>query len=522
MTKREKGGRTQQFSEMNKRKKKLMTKGANTGSFKHKSMSSSNPYRPDPSGGKPGSTFRTRNTINRLQMYKDKPDLEKMRKIPTDPAAGRIQPDRRWFGNVRTVDQKELDKYRKSLEQTEVKKGSGYSILVKGKKLPLSLVKDTFSKTLSQGERLLQVESFQDTFGPKMKRRRPTTGVTDLEAMVKNIEAKTETYNPVKDVDLHKGDDQEFRDVARHQIFNKGMSKRIWEELYKVIDSSDVLINVLDARNPNGTRTRQLEEHMKKNAPHKHMIFVLNKCDLIPTSLTQKWVKYLSQFHPTLAFQASVNNPFGKGTLIQLLKQFDNLHKDKKNISVGFIGYPNVGKSSVINTLKKKAVCKVAPIPGETKVWQYISMTKRIYLIDCPGVVYDSGESETDKVLKGVVRGERVPDPELYIQAILDQTQHKHIADVYGIQEWADSEDFINQLCVKSGKLLKGGEPDINNVAKSIIFDWQRGNIPYQNHPPKSDSAIAAEALEKEKANLALVNLAIAAAGPAAAKKEDN
>jgi nuclear GTP-binding protein len=89
-------------------------------------------------------------------------------------------------------------------------------------------------------------------------------------------------------------------------------------------------------------------------------------------------VKYLSKEYPTLAFKASVNTPFGKGSLIQILRQFDNLHKgkftiififvDKKNISIGFIGYPNVGKSSVINTLKKKVVCKVAPIPGETKV----------------------------------------------------------------------------------------------------------------------------------------------------------
>lgn len=48
-------------------------------------------------------------------------------------------------------------------------------------------------------------------------------------------------------------------------------------------------------------------------------------------------------------------------------------------------------------------VCKVAPIPGETKVWQYITLTKRIFLIDCPGVVYHSKDSETDIVLKGVV-----------------------------------------------------------------------------------------------------------------------
>jgi nuclear GTP-binding protein len=82
-------------------------------------------------------------------MYIAKPDKDKMKERPTDPHAGRIQPDRRWFGNVRTVDQKELDKYRKSLEDNQVKKGTGYSVLVKGKKLPLSLVKESYEKTLS-------------------------------------------------------------------------------------------------------------------------------------------------------------------------------------------------------------------------------------------------------------------------------------------------------------------------------------------------------------------------------------
>lgn len=60
-------------------------------------------------------------------------------------------------------------------------------------------------------------------------------------------------------------------------------------------------------------------------------------------------------------------------------------------------------------------------------------MTKRIYLIDCPGIVYDAGETETDKVLKGVVRPEKIPDPEIYIQAILDKVEKKHIIDIYGV-----------------------------------------------------------------------------------------
>lgn len=101
-----------------------------------------------------------------------------------------------------------------------------------------------------------------------------------------------------------------------------------------------------------------------------------------------------------MAFRSSLTHPFGKGSLINLLRQFGKLHSDKKQISVGFIGYPNVGKSSVINTLRSKKVCKVAPIAGETKVWQYITLMRRIFLIDCPGVVFPTGETDEEKVLK--------------------------------------------------------------------------------------------------------------------------
>lgn len=176
----------------------------------------------------------------------------------------------------------------------------------------------------------------------------------------------------------------------------QGQSKRIWSELYKVIDSSDVLVQVLDARDPEGTRCRRIEQELQqKDRRHKHMVFVLNKCDLVPTWVTRRWVRILSASYPTLAFHASITNPFGKGALIQLLRQFGVLHQDKKQISVGFVGYPNVGKSSIINTLRKKKVCKAAPIPGETKTWQYITLFKRIFLIDSPGVVYTSAFTRT-------------------------------------------------------------------------------------------------------------------------------
>ena len=115
-----------------------------------------------------------------------------------------------------------------------------------------------------------------------------------------------------------------------------------------------------------------------------------------------------------------MKNPFGRGSLIDLLRQFSILHKDRKQISVGLIGYPNIGKSSIINALKGKAVAKVAPIPGETKVWQYVTLMRRIYLIDCPGIVPpNQNDTPEDLLLRGVVRVENVENPEQYIPAVL-------------------------------------------------------------------------------------------------------
>ena len=227
---------------------------------------------------------------------------------------------------------------------------------------------------------------------------------------------------------------------------------------------------------------------MKKEKSHKHMILLLNKVDLIPTWVTQKWVAVLSEELPTVAFHASLRHPFGKGAVISLLRQFGKLHKDSKQISVGFIGYPNVGKSSVINALRSKKVCNVAPLAGETKVWQYITLFRKIYLIDCPGVIRGSAnDSDEDKVLKGVVRVEMVDQPSDYIPAVMSRVKKEYMARTYRLSkpwDWTSPSDFLERLARQSGKLLKGGEPDLNTVGKMILNDWQRGKIPFFVSPP--------------------------------------
>lgn len=68
--------------------------------------------------------------------------------------------------------------------------------------------------------------------------------------------------------------------------FKAGSSKRLWNELFKVLDSSDVVLYVLDARDPMGTRSRYIEQYLKKEKPNKHLIFVINKVDLVPVWIT--------------------------------------------------------------------------------------------------------------------------------------------------------------------------------------------------------------------------------------------
>ncbi|XP_028837162.1 nucleolar GTP-binding protein 2 [Denticeps clupeoides] len=461
------------------------------------STSSSNPDRVKGAGG---SNMRDRATIKRLNMYRQKQRCNSRGKVikplqyQSTVAPGtvaRVEPNIKWFANTRVIKQSSLQKFQD--EMGAVVKDP-YRVVMRQSKLPMSLLHDRV-KAHNSKVHILDTETFETTFGPKAQRKRPSLCVDDMKDLAEQAQASVHSYNAENDRDLVT-EDSGVRDEAREEIFKKGQSKRIWGELYKVIDSSDVIIQVLDARDPMGTRSKSIETYLKKEKPWKHLIFVLNKCDLIPTWVTKRWVALLSHDYPTLAFHASLTNSFGKGSLIQLLRQFGKLHSDKKQISVGFIGYPNVGKSSVINTLRSKKVCNVAPLAGETKVWQYITLMRRIFLIDCPGVVYPSEDSETDIVLKGVVQVEKIRNPEDHISAVLDRAKAEYIQKTYRIPSWMSAEDFLEKLAFRTGKLLKGGEPDLSTVSKMVLNDWQRGRIPFFVKPPEAESDEQPRALE--------------------------
>ncbi|GME71495.1 unnamed protein product [[Candida] boidinii] len=361
-------------------------------------------------------------------------------KVPT----ARVDPNKRWFGNTRVISQDALTHFRDAMGD---KKHDSYSVLMKRNKLPMSLL-DEKDNLESPQSKFLETETYEHTFGPKSQRKKPNVSVSSLSELVDLTNSDQKQYEEKEELKSTLGlmgglETDEWTAEAKEHIFSKGQSKRIWNELYKVIDSSDVIIHAA-------------------------------------------WVKHLSKDFPTLAFHASITNSFGKGSLIQLLRQFSVLHQDRKQISVGFIGYPNTGKSSIINTLRRKKVCQVAPIPGETKVWQYITLMKRIFLIDCPGIVPPSTkDTESDILFRGVVRVEHVSHPEQFIPDLLEKCERKHLERTYEISGWKNSEEFIELIARKQGRLLKGGEPDETGVAKQVITDFNRGKIPWFVPPPE-------------------------------------
>ena len=212
----------------------------------------------------------------------------------------RVEPNRKWFGNTRVISQDALSSFRAAMAE---RAADPYTVLLKSNKLPLSLIRDAPNvgeNGLKQHRAKMAVDSepFGEVFGPRAQRKRVKLSVGTMGDLVGEAEKRRGDYaermENARTADAGQntqpGGEPDAEQAgtlatAREPIFNKGQSKRIWNELYKVIDSSDVVIHVLDARDPLGTRCRGVEKHIKEEAPHKHLIFVLNKCDLVPTGV---------------------------------------------------------------------------------------------------------------------------------------------------------------------------------------------------------------------------------------------
>ena len=309
---------------------------------------------------------------------------------------------------------------------------------------------------------------------------------------------KTTRYTEIEE-GINAPEVQLFEQNAAHEAFRN----MYFGQFKKVVDAADVLLEVLDARDPMGCRSTNLENYILKRG--KRIILVLNKCDLIPhVEVIHGWVAFLRREFPVVIFKSSTDParanyvPLGRehhawratdvsgvNDLLSLL----NRYAAGSSLVVGVIGPPNAGKSSVINSLARRKCAGVASTPGFTKIMQEIEVTSHIRVLDCPGVVPSSGDLITPSmVLRNAIRVELLEDPITPVSVLLEHVPKAELVEAYHIETYGDADDFLSQVARSHGRLKKGGEPDLEAAAREVLMDWNHGRITYYTTPPKMDA----------------------------------
>ena len=319
-------------------------------------------------------------------------------------------------------------------------------------------------------------------------------------------------------------------------------SRRAFDKVFKSVTSSaDVILYVLDARDPEGTRSKEVERQiMAAEGGNKRLILILNKIDLVPSSVLKAWLVYLRRYFPTLPIRASNPAPNAKTfdhkhltvkgtseTLFRALKSYAHSKQLKRSISVGVIGYPNVGKSSVINALTSRlgnnssTACPVGAEAGVTTSLREVKLDNKLKLLDSPGIVFpssastststsnttassndtttttkasSSSKSKSDHqahlILLNALPPKQIADPIPAVSLLLSRLSSSpallaKLLDVYGLPplittaggEGDTTTDFLIQVARKRGRLGKGGVPNLASAAMTVITDWRDGRI---------------------------------------------
>uniref|UniRef100_A0A915CBE0 CP-type G domain-containing protein n=1 Tax=Parascaris univalens TaxID=6257 RepID=A0A915CBE0_PARUN len=208
-------------------------------------------------------------------------------------------------------------------------------------------------------------------------RKRKAQPVHGLDEFAENAQKRSEEFSQKSGV--------ESTDREERARLDDKTVRTYAGEVRKTIEMSDIVVEVLDARDPLGSRCSEVEKSVIDGG--KRLVLLLNKIDLVPKENVKSWLAYLRTQMPTIAFKASTqeqNQKLGRAggaafhdggskcigaeLLMKLLANYCRNKGIKTSIRVGVVGYPNVGKSSVINSLKRKRACNIGALPGITKL----------------------------------------------------------------------------------------------------------------------------------------------------------
>lgn len=252
------------------------------------------------------------------------------------------------------------------------------------------------------------------------------------------------------------------------------------KEMKKILPQVDLIIEVLDARIPFSSQNPMLEE-LRGDKP---CIKVLNKIDLADPELTVLWQSHLEQDInvKTLTMNAQHNDRIAD--LIALaLSMVPGKVQGVKNVQTMIMGIPNVGKSTLINSLAGRQIAKTGNEPAITKMQQRIKLDKGIVLHDTPGVLWPNLENPHSGyrlAITGAIKETAIDNDDIALYAV------EYLLDAYpdllkqrfGLSEIPESGmDALEVIGTKRGCLRSGGRVDLERVAKIILTEIRAGTL---------------------------------------------
>lgn len=237
-----------------------------------------------------------------------------------------------------------------------------------------------------------------------------------------------------------------------------------WDLVISSIKESDIVLEVIDARAAKETRSEKLEKLIESLG--KKLIIVINKTDLVPNEFDRKIRDDIKKSYDVVS--VSTKERKGTGFLKGAMKKYN-----PKNVSV--VGYPNTGKSSLVNMLSRSAGAKTSSVPGYTRTVQWIRISEGIKLLDTPGVI---PSDEKFSVFTGSVRPEKLQNPQHEAFMLLEKIKSAEGSNIEGLYKipFNDLENYLEEFAKKRNYLIKGGF-DTDRAARQIILDWNTGKL---------------------------------------------
>ncbi|KAJ6904709.1 hypothetical protein NC652_022667 [Populus alba x Populus x berolinensis] len=325
----------------------------------------------------------------------------------------------------------------------------------------------------------------------------------------------------------------------------------IWRQLWRVLERSDLLVMVVDARDPLFYRCPDLEAYAREIDEHKRTLLLVNKADLLPFSVRQKWADYFRHLGILFLFWSAkaatavlegkiLQGPWNEQATLQEMDDPDTKiygrdellarlqseaetivrirsksvssgsgpsnfqssggnfagNSAPKHVVVGFVGYPNVGKSSTINALVGQKRTGVTSTPGKTKHFQTLIMSEKLTLCDCPGLVFPSfSSSRYEMIASGVLPIDRMTEHREAVQVVANRVPRHVIEDVYKINLPKPkpyepqsrpplASELLRTYCASRGYVASSGLPDETRAARQILKDYIDGKLTHHEIPP--------------------------------------